>query len=360
MPGPVTVSTRSGYRPDVERPVYQVTTGGGKGSDYNPYGAPFGVFAPEGARVATDTVERQKGNPLYSLYEWGGKQEQGLSPYAQRLLKKYSAAPTSLTQEEFDQVLELQQADPMIRYSTKGQGRSAAEGGWAAAFDKLQRGEGLGEAQTALEQRSFANRLMRTYEDENARRQQEMEAQQAVRQRQLAQADYLEEVMRGEAGPSLGELQLQQGLETALAQQHGAAFARPGAAPGLAARQSAMVGQQLQGNVNQQAAQLRAAEQAQARQEFGAALASARGQDAQFSGLTAGLIGQQGGQAGQMYQGLGNQAVQSQGQNLQYQLGMNQLDFARSQGINPYLAGFMNMGSQVAGKLAEKYAGQNF
>lgn len=112
------------------------------------------------------------------------------------------------------------------------------------------------------------------------------------------QARYLDQVQQGQAGESLAELQMRQGLEQGQRQALGTALAGRG---GTAAQIAAVrAGGDMALGVNQQAAQLRAQEQAQARDAYGQMLgqrqAAAQGMGAltaQQAGLEQGWTGQQ-------------------------------------------------------------------
>jgi hypothetical protein len=107
------------------------------------------------------------------------------------------------------------------------------------------------------------------------------------------QADYLRQVSLGQAGPSVAEGLLQQGLDRATRQQMAAAASGPGWNPGAQAA-AAQVGGQMRMEGIQQAAQLRAQEIAQARDQYGATL----GQQGGLYGAQAqGALGMQGAEA---------------------------------------------------------------
>jgi hypothetical protein len=115
------------------------------------------------------------------------------------------------------------------------------------------------------------------------------------------QRQYMQQVARGQAGPSLAELQLQQGLETTQANQMGAALTgRGGAGTQIAAMRS---GGQAAMATNQAAAQQRAAEQQAAQQQVSALIGQEQAGAAQAGTLTSTQAG--------LEQGWQNQALQA-------------------------------------------------
>jgi len=118
------------------------------------------------------------------------------------------------------------------------------------------------------------------------------ERQLQARQRQEALGQRLEDAMNGQV-PSVAQMQLQQGLQSSTQQAlNVAASARGGAGAGIAAQAAAQRSAATQGQaVNAQAAQLRAQEMAQARQEAGALYNAMRAGDFQARGQDVGKQG---------------------------------------------------------------------
>lgn len=103
-------------------------------------------------------------------------------------------------------------------------------------------------------------------------------AQNQFRQDQRGLISQLQQQAAGR-GPSVAGLQMQQGLDQAIAAQQAQAASARGMSPALAQRMAAQQGAAMQqGSVNQ-AAQMRAQEQLAAQQSLGSMLAGARGQD---------------------------------------------------------------------------------
>lgn len=86
--------------------------------------------------------------------------------------------------------------------------------------------------------------------------------------------------------PSVAEMQLHQGLGSALQSQASVAASQRGISPGMAARLQAQGTAGLQQQTNAQAAQLRAGEQSQAEGALAGALGNYRGQDLSAAGLS--------------------------------------------------------------------------
>ncbi|MFA7195801.1 MAG: hypothetical protein WC210_08810 [Candidatus Neomarinimicrobiota bacterium] len=111
------------------------------------------------------------------------------------------------------------------------------------------------------------------------------------------QAQYLDAVQRGEAGQSLAELQMRQGLEQSQRQALGTALAgRGGTASQIAAIRA---GGDMALQATQGAAMLRAQEQAQARDAYGQMLGQRQSAAQGLGGLTAQQAGLEQGWAGQ-------------------------------------------------------------
>lgn len=85
--------------------------------------------------------------------------------------------------------------------------------------------------------------------------------------------------------PSVAELQMRQAQQAGLAQQQSALASQRGVAPGLAFRQAALGGAQMNAGIAGQAAQLRAQEQMAAEQQFGQLAAQGRQQGLQQAAL---------------------------------------------------------------------------
>lgn len=179
------------------------------------------------------------------------------------------------------------------------------------------------------------------------------EDQWRAQQQQLAQS--LQAQASGQGGPSLAEVQLRQGQDQAMAQARAIAASQPGMSPGAALRMSlnAQGGMSMQANA--QAAQMRAAEQMQARQSLGSVLAGGRGQDISGQQLNdayqVGMLGNQMG-IGQdlagLYAGYSNQANQN---NLtMQQMGAQQ---AQRRGDMVLGAGLTAAGTYVGNKMSQ-------
>ena len=104
--------------------------------------------------------------------------------------------------------------------------------------------------------------------------------QEAARAQQGGLAQALQARVSGQA-PSAAGLQLQQGLDAQISAQRAQAASARGVSPGMAQRLAARNIAQSQQATNQQAASLRAGEQAQAEQTLGQVLSGMRGQDLQ-------------------------------------------------------------------------------
>lgn len=102
--------------------------------------------------------------------------------------------------------------------------------------------------------------------------------QAAIRNQQLSLMEALRLQSEGQ-GPSLAQAQLQQGNEAAIAAQMAQAASQRGINPALAQRAAAQNIGNIQAQNTQQAAQLRLAEQLQARQALGQVAEGARAQD---------------------------------------------------------------------------------
>jgi len=129
--------------------------------------------------------------------------------------------------------------------------------------------------------------------------------QEQFRNYQLNLANQLQGQATGQT-PSLGELQLKQGMSDAMAQQRAFAASQGGVSPALAARQAAIAGGELQGQTNMAAAQTRLAEQLQAQQQLAGLAAQGRESDLGLAGAQANLMQQA---------SLANQQAQLQAQN---------------------------------------------
>jgi hypothetical protein len=102
---------------------------------------------------------------------------------------------------------------------------------------------------------------------------------QDIRNQQLALASALQAQAAGTGAPSAAQLQLNQGLEQAIAAQAAQAAAARGGNPVLAQRQAMQNVSNLQAQTSADAALLRAKESEVARQQLGSVLQGARGQD---------------------------------------------------------------------------------
>jgi hypothetical protein len=142
--------------------------------------------------------------------------------------------------------------------------------------------------------------------------------------------EYLRDVQLGRQGPSLAELQMQQGTEEAIRAQRSAALGTPGWNPAAQA-QAARLGEDMQLRNIQATGQQRAAEQATARGMYLQGLGQYGQTSAGLGQQIAGVGGEIQGLAG-LEQGLGSMAQGQQGSALQaQQLGMGQAEFNAAQ-----------------------------
>lgn len=143
--------------------------------------------------------------------------------------------------------------------------------------------------------------------------------------------------------PSVAELQMRQGQEAALKQARAIAASNPSASPALAQRQAQQAAENINLQTNQQAAQLRAQEQAEAERSLGGVLSGARQQDlglatdqarmGQEAGLfSAGQQNQFGIQQAQLNQGANQANLQSALQ--QQQMNDQMTQFYMQQGFS--------------------------
>lgn len=162
--------------------------------------------------------------------------------------------------------------------------------------------------------------------------QQGFENQEAARRRQLEALGMAQMAAQGRA-PSVAQQQLQSGLDRALAQQASLA-ASDVSNPALSRRNAMLAGSRLNLQTNQQAAQLRAQEMAQGRQQFAQQAAALRGADmgqAQlggqqfFQGLGAGMTAEQQLMNAQMQRELAQRQAELEAQKINAQ---NQSQFA--------------------------------
>lgn len=204
------------------------------------------------------------------------------------------------------------ESDPLYdTYQSSTQVKSQAERQQDAAKESVWKGIGatfmpnkFAPAHTDFEARGLTlpdnpYTVQASTPDYNLTNMQDRQALAGAQQQSAQQAAYLDQVQRGQAGSSLAELQMRAGLEQSQRQALGTALAgRGGTAAQIAAQRQQT---DLAATANQQAAQLRAQEQATAREQYGAALGQQlAGAEAQ-GGLTAQQAGvQQGWQAQQL------------------------------------------------------------
>ena len=160
-------------------------------------------------------------------------------------------------------------------------------------------------------------------------------AQQAAwADRQGGMADELQRRMMGQ-GPSVAQLQLQQGQQAALQQARAMAASNPSANPAQAMRMQQQAAENINTQTNQQAAMLRANEMQQAAGLLAGTVAGARGQDIGLATSQAGL--RQG--AGLQTQALEAQgAMQRAGFQQQTNLANQEAELRRNQLVQQLLA----------------------
>ena len=185
------------------------------------------------------------------------------------------------------------------------------------------RAQGLERFGTMAEDRQGPQADYSTANADYAQNQQDYAQSQQMRGRESSQADYLQSVMNGTAGPNLAEQQLQHGTDQSIAAQMALAHSASGAGPALAAAQhnASVQGGQMQTQNVQATGLMRAQEQAQARQEYSNYLAGIRGQDMQSRGV------------GIQQQGQSAQQALSQAQLEAQQRALNDQTYLGSQGL---------------------------
>jgi hypothetical protein len=248
------------------------------GPEYGPGGG--GIF---GQDVSVGGIHQAKVDP--NAFQWGGDPNAAQNTYNQLNQQGYQWGQTdSAMANKF-----ANGAAPTIDYGAAGQQAQMAMGA-------------AGQANTARGQQQDALAL----------------------QRQAA---------RGQA-PSVAQLQMQQGMENAVAsQQSQAASARGPAALAMAQSQAAGNIAAAQQNTAAQTAQLRAGEMAQARNEY------AQG----ASGIRSGDVSQQG--VYQQGQNIAGQQAQAQAQMQAQQNALNQQGWLQAQGLGQQ----GQLGSEQAG-----------
>lgn len=138
--------------------------------------------------------------------------------------------------------------------------------------------------------------------------------------------------------PSPAELQLQQQSARNMASQFGLAAALQGRSPGMALRNATQGAAQIQGQTNQDAATLRAQEEANARNAYIQALQGSYGQQLQQRGLD---INQQ--------QGLTQAQLQALGIGTQAGIGNANASAANAASQNAFTGQILGTGAQLAG-----------